>query len=84
MVDYTYQAKLEDVTPHTFRHTFCKNAIDMGIPIDQVAMMAGHSSLDVTKRYTVPLRGRFTECRGAISGSKKLKPTTVGCLEISV
>lgn len=51
---YAYLAKLEDVTPHTLRHTFCKNAIDRGIPIDQVAMMAGHSSLDVTKRYTAP------------------------------
>lgn len=51
---YAYEAKLEGVTPHTLRHTFCKNAIDMGVPIDQVAVMAGHSSLDVTKRYTAP------------------------------
>lgn len=39
---------------HTLRHTFCKNAIDLGVPIDQVAVMAGHSSLDVTRRYTAP------------------------------
>jgi len=26
----------------------------MGTPIDQVAMMAGHSTLDITKRYTAP------------------------------
>lgn len=52
--EYAYKSKLESVTPHTLRHTFCKNAIDMGIPIDQVAAMAGHSSLDVTKRYTAP------------------------------
>lgn len=52
--EYAYLAKLEGVTPHTLRHTFCKNAIDLGIPIDQVAIMAGHSSLDVTKRYTAP------------------------------
>jgi len=51
---YAYEAKLKDVSPHTLRHTFCKNAIDMGVPIDQVAVMAGHSSLDVTKRYTAP------------------------------
>lgn len=54
VAEYAYQAKLEGVTPHTLRHTFCKNAIDMGIPIDLVAVMAGHSSLDVTKRYTAP------------------------------
>jgi integrase/recombinase XerC len=51
---YAYLAKLSEVTPHTLRHTFCKNLIDMGVPIDQVAVMAGHSSLDVTKRYTSP------------------------------
>lgn len=51
---YAYSAKLSEVTPHTLRHSFCKNLIDMGVPIDQVAMMAGHSSLDVTKRYTAP------------------------------
>lgn len=51
---YAYKAKLEGVSPHTFRHTFCKNLIDLGVPIDQVAAMAGHSSLDITKRYTAP------------------------------
>lgn len=56
VAEYAYQVKLEGVTPHTLRHTFCKNAIDRGIPIDQVAVMAGHSSLDVTKRYTAPSR----------------------------
>jgi len=30
----------------------------MGTPIDQVAMMAGHSTLDITKRYTAPSHGR--------------------------
>ncbi|MDA8336688.1 MAG: site-specific integrase, partial [Peptococcaceae bacterium] len=40
--------------PHALRHAFCKNLIDLGVPIDQVAVLAGHSSLDVTRRYTVP------------------------------
>lgn len=51
---YAYDARLEGVTPHTLRHTFCKNLIDSGVPLDQVAMLAGHESLDVTKQYTVP------------------------------
>lgn len=54
VTEYAYQAHLEDVTPHTLRHCFCKNLVDLGVPIDQVAMLAGHSSLDVTKRYTAP------------------------------
>jgi integrase/recombinase XerC len=54
VAEYAYLARLENVSPHTLRHTFCKNSIDMGIPIDQVAIMAGHSKLDITKRYTLP------------------------------
>lgn len=57
VADYAYRAKLDDVTPHTLRHTFCKNAIDAGISIDRVALMAGHSTLDITKRYTIPSMG---------------------------
>ena len=52
--EYAYYAKLRDVSPHTLRHTFCKNLIDAGVPIDQVAMMAGHSKLDITRVYTAP------------------------------
>lgn len=50
--EYAYHEKLRNITPHILRHTFCKNAINLGVPIDQVAVMAGHSSLDITKRYT--------------------------------
>ncbi|NLG31956.1 MAG: tyrosine-type recombinase/integrase [Syntrophomonadaceae bacterium] len=41
-------AHLEDIYPHILRHSFCKKAIDLGVPITEVAMMAGHSSLNVT------------------------------------
>ncbi|MEM0138529.1 MAG: tyrosine-type recombinase/integrase [Thermoplasmatales archaeon] len=43
-----------EATPHSLRHTFCRNLLDRGVPLDQVAALAGHSSLDVTKRYTAP------------------------------
>lgn len=50
--EYAYQAKLPpETTPHTFRHTFCKNALNQRATLDQVAAMAGHSTLDVTKIY---------------------------------
>lgn len=51
---YAYDAHLENVTPHTLRHTCCKNLIDQGVPIEQVAALMGHSSLDVTRRYVTP------------------------------
>lgn len=53
VAEYANRAKLE-ASPHTLRHTFCKNLIDAGVSIDQVAVMAGHSTLEVTRRYTVP------------------------------
>jgi len=49
---YAYQASLEDVTCHTLRHTFAKNLVDAGTPLDQVATLLGHESLDTTKVYT--------------------------------
>jgi integrase/recombinase XerC len=51
---YAYQARLEDVTAHTLRHTFAKNLVDAGVPLDQVATLLGHESLDTTRVYTKP------------------------------
>lgn len=51
---YAYQAKLEDVSAHTLRHTFGKNLVDAGVSLDQVAMLMGHESLETTKIYTMP------------------------------
>ncbi len=53
---YAYQARLENCTAHTLRHTFAKNLVDAGIPLDQVAILLGHESLDTTKVYTKPSR----------------------------
>jgi len=51
---YAYQARQEDVTAHTLRHSFAKNMVDAGTPLDQVATLLGHESLDTTKIYTQP------------------------------
>jgi integrase/recombinase XerC len=51
---YAYQAKLEDVTAHSLRHSFAKNLVDAGTPLDQVAILLGHESLDTTRIYTQP------------------------------
>jgi integrase/recombinase XerC len=51
---YAYQARLEDVTAHTLRHSFAKNLVDAGTPLDQVATLLGHESLDTTRIYTQP------------------------------
>ncbi len=51
---YAYQARLENVTAHSLRHSFAKNLVDADTPLDQVAVLLGHESLDTTKVYTQP------------------------------
>ena len=40
-----------EFSPHALRHSFCTNLIDVGVPIQVVSRLAGHSSLNVTMRY---------------------------------
>ncbi len=51
---YAYDARLEDVTPHTLRHTFGKNLVDAGVSLDRVAQLLGHESVNTTRIYTTP------------------------------
>jgi integrase/recombinase XerC len=51
---YVYQARLENCTAHTLRHSFAKNLVDAGTPLDQAATLLGHESLDTTRIYTRP------------------------------
>ena len=51
---YTYDARLEEVTSHTLRHTFGKNLVDAGAPLNWVASLLGHESVDTTRIYTTP------------------------------
>jgi len=51
---YAYQARQEDITAHSLRHSFAKNLVDAGTPLDQVAILLGHESLDSTRIYTQP------------------------------
>ena len=51
---YGQLAGLEKVTPHTLRHTFCKEVLDSGRSLYEVAALAGHESLDTTRLYCEP------------------------------
>lgn len=51
---YGESAKIEGLTCHVLRHTFCHNLIATGAGIEKVAILAGHSSLESTRIYTVP------------------------------
>ena len=51
---YAYNAKIEHLSPHVFRHTCAKNLIDAGQSIDRVAKILGHSNVNTTSVYTMP------------------------------
>jgi site-specific recombinase XerD len=52
VVKYGRSAGLEEVTPHTHRHTFARTLVAAGTPLSDVADLLGHSSLDTTRIYT--------------------------------
>lgn len=43
-----------DVSPRTLRHTFCKNLVNAGVGLEQVAALAGHENLEITRQYFEP------------------------------
>ena len=51
---YAYDAKIDNLSPHVFRHTCAKNLIDAGQPIDRVSKILGHSNINTTAIYTIP------------------------------
>jgi integrase/recombinase XerC len=51
---YEAPAKIEELSPHVLRHTFGKNLADSGTPIQTIADLMGHESLETTRRYVQP------------------------------
>ena len=47
-------AGLLHVTPHALRHSFCKNLVNVGVGLEKIALLAGHDSLETTRRYCEP------------------------------
>lgn len=44
---------IERVHPHKFRRTLATNAIDKGMPIEQVQLLLGHTKIDTTLHYAM-------------------------------
>jgi site-specific recombinase XerD len=43
--------RIEHVTPHQLRHSFCTNMLRVGVPLNLASDLMNHSSVDTTKRY---------------------------------
>lgn len=67
MRNYLDNLGLTDVTVHSLRHSFAKNLIDAGQPLQIVAQLAGHESLETTRRYVTPSEHDLRKAVGSIS-----------------
>jgi site-specific recombinase XerD len=66
--EYARKADLKDCTPHTLRHSFAKNLVDSGVPLDRVATLLGHENLNTTRIYTTPSMQDLTEAVERVGG----------------
>jgi integrase/recombinase XerD len=48
---YLKEIGLKEYSPHTLRHTFCRRLIEAGADLKTVCRLAGHQSMETTKRY---------------------------------
>ena len=44
--------RFERASPHWMRHTFVRNALVDGVPIEVVSELVGHESIDTTSVYS--------------------------------
>jgi site-specific recombinase XerD len=51
---YARAAQLEQVTPHTLRHSFAKHLLDGGEPLTTLPLLLGHERLETVAIYTTP------------------------------
>ena len=47
------KCNIPKVHPHKFRRTMATNAIDKGMPIEQVQRLLGHVQIDTTMQYAM-------------------------------
>ncbi|MCC6793071.1 MAG: tyrosine-type recombinase/integrase, partial [Thermomicrobiales bacterium] len=48
---YAERAGIEDITPHTLRHSFAAHALNHGVGLRDVQQMLGHVSISTTQVY---------------------------------
>jgi integrase/recombinase XerC len=51
---YARLAGLENVSPHTLRHSFATQSLRAGVDLVSVAKLLGHQRLETTAIYTQP------------------------------
>ncbi|MBN6192909.1 tyrosine-type recombinase/integrase [Aneurinibacillus sp. BA2021] len=62
---------LVDYSAHSLRHSFCRNLVDAHQPLQVIAQLAGHESLETTRRYITPSESDLRRAVESISSEKK-------------
>jgi len=44
-------AKIPGAHPHRFRHTFAVELLKKGVPMEEVSVLLGHSSVRITEKH---------------------------------
>jgi len=47
-------ARVENAHPHRFRDTFATDLLAHGVPLEDVSILLGHSSLKITEKHYAP------------------------------
>jgi len=77
-------AKVQGAHPHRFRHTFAVELLKKGVPMEEVSILLGHSSVRITEKHYaswVPARQEILKSHvaktwdtfGVIEGGKAAK-----------
>lgn len=61
------KTNLDDLTPHTLRHTFANDLLTNGHPMPYVAALLGHNDLDTTRVYTSPRQQNLKDAVESLS-----------------
>jgi integrase len=65
-------AGVKDLRFHDLRHTFCTRLIEAGMPIDEVAKLAGHTQINTTyKHYLNVTQATLNRARAALNSRRK-------------
>jgi integrase/recombinase XerD len=68
-------AKVKNAHPHRFRDTFAVELLLNGVPIEQVSMLLGHSSIKVTEKHYAPwVRARQRQLEESLDRAIKDDP----------